>query len=603
MNKLRDILLVGLMFFGLILLFLPLITILPEFKYLSKAKVASYLQSTPITAVDNNSKRQARGIFIEGSYGGDAETLNFLLAADGTSFSYIGLTLDSLATYDNKLNLVPLCMAKDVEVSPDDLTYTVTIRDDLKWSDGSQVTAEDYVYTMKNLMFSDWLNYAYKDDWQEKVGGKTVFIEPAVVNKTTFTITRKTVNPEFNYTIYNLVPYPKYICTKYEGSIDAFTKAPEFNTLSYTGNLGPYKYKDWIRNDRFVTERNSEYYRGKAVGAPYFDQYVIKQFGTQATMLAALEAGDITDAGIDPSKVSRFKAMKNINVYTNPTSGYSIISYNLRKNGWDGLKNASVRQALSMSISKQQIVDKIYYGFAEPAYSFIPSPSPWYDKDSVTKYGVGTLYDKQKALDLMVKAGYQKKTEDGKLKLIGKDGKQVKLTLVTTTGGGNAENISYLVKQELADIGIDVDLKLVPWENVLRKYLMNKVPGSTQELRDNNGPDAVSEESWDMIMMAFGTDIKAPSGSSVFFVSDGGLNFIGYYNPRIDALFERVKSKEAMDTKVRAQLFAEISKLLSEEQPCDFLVFPMSNVGFQKNVKGIEPGISWGYNSYLWYFE
>ena len=102
-----------------------------------------------------------------------------ILAADASSFGYVGYTLESLATYDNKFNIVLRCLAKDIEVSPDGLVYTITIRPDLKWSDGSQVTADDYVYTLKNLMFSDWLNYNYKDDWQEEVGGKNVFVTPA----------------------------------------------------------------------------------------------------------------------------------------------------------------------------------------------------------------------------------------------------------------------------------------------------------------------------------------------------------------------------------------------------------------------------------------
>src|SRR4030066_1719866 len=126
--------------------------------------------------------------FIDGESGGDAETLNWILAADATSFSYSGHTVDSLATYDNQLNIQLRCLAKDIEVSPDGLVYTVTIRDDLKWSDGSPVTAEDYVYTLKNLMFSDWLNYPYRSLWQEMVDGQTVFVQPGVVNDTTFTI-------------------------------------------------------------------------------------------------------------------------------------------------------------------------------------------------------------------------------------------------------------------------------------------------------------------------------------------------------------------------------------------------------------------------------
>jgi len=557
----------------------------------------------PTATAQPSQSKVVKGNFIDGQTGGDAETLNFLLASDATSFGYIGLTLDTLATYDNDLNIMLLCLAKDVEVSADGLTYTATIRDDLKWSNGSQVTAEDYVYTMKNLMFSDWLNYPYQVSWQEPVNGKMEFVSPAVVSDTVFTITRKTIDPEFAYTIYDLVPYPKYITTKYEGNLDAFTRAPEFNDLSYTGNLGPYKYKEWIRNDRFVAERNPDYYLGKAVGAPYFQTYTIKLFGTTATMLASLQAGDITEAGIDPDQVAKFKALKNLNVYTIPGSGYNILGYNMRKNGWEGLRNKKVRQAISMSINKQQICDKIYLGYAEPAYSFIPKVSPWYDESSVVKYGVGDLYNKQKALEILLQEGFAKKGADGKIVAANKDGSPVKLTLVTTTGGGIVDNICFLVKQELADIGITVDLKIVPWENLLRQYMDNKVPGSNQTANENNGPDAVSEQPWDLTLMGHGTDVNAPSGSNVFFASDGGLNSYGYFNKDIDAMFESVKSKEALDKKYRAEIYAKIARTLSEDQPVDFLVFRLSNVGIQKNVKGIQPGIGMGSTSYLWYFE
>ncbi len=157
-----------------------------------------------------------KGIFIEGTSGGDAETLNWILAADASSFAYAGQTFDSLATYDNEWNVVLRHLAEPVEVSDDGLTYTITIRDDLWWSGGIKVTAEDYVYTLKNLMFSDWLNYTYKSDWQETVNGETVFVEPEVIDETTFIIKRQTVDPEFaDNAIYSLTPYPKHIAIKY----------------------------------------------------------------------------------------------------------------------------------------------------------------------------------------------------------------------------------------------------------------------------------------------------------------------------------------------------------------------------------------------------
>jgi len=557
------------------------------------------------SAPDNGTEQQtAKGVFIEGDVaGGEAETLNWILAADASSFAYAGYTMETLASYDNKFNIVLHCLAKDVEVSPDGLVYTITIRDDLKWSDKSAVTAEDYVYTLKNLMFSDWLNYNYSDDWMEEVNGSKTFVVPAVVNDTTFTITRQTVQPEFIYTLYDMMPYPKYISVKYEGDVEKFTQAREFNDLSYTGNLGPYKFKEWLKNDKFVLERNPDFFLGKDNGAPYFEQYVVKMLGTSAVMQAALEAGDITQCGIEPQNVAKFKKMEKINVYTVPTRGYNIISYNQRLNGWEGLRKKEVRQAISMAIDKDTIVKKIYLGFGEPAYSFIPSSSPWYSEDTVLKLGVSPLNNKQKAMEMLKASGYEYARNGEKNILLDKAGKQVKLLLVTTPGSDVVESMSLLIKQELADIGIGVEVKWVQWSTLLRQYMMNKEPGSSQEPRYNNGPKAVSDESWDMTLMGHNTDLLSPSGSAVFYASDGGLNSFGFFNNQVDDLFKKIRSKDGLDKETRRNMYGELAKLISEEQPVDFLVFTRANIGFQKNVKGIEPGINMGYNSYLWRFE
>ena len=547
--------------------------------------------------------KETKGVYISGTSAGDAETLNWILAADSASLGYAGHTLDSLATYNNEWDVQLRCAARDVEASEDGLVYTVTIRDDLRWSDGSKVTAEDYVYTMKNLMFSDWLNYTYNSDWQEEVDDETVFVTPAVVDETTFTITRQTVDPEFIYNVRTLTPYPKYIAAKYEGDIEAFTQAPEFNNLTYTGNMGPYKFVEWVRNDKYVLARNPEYYLGKDVGAPYFEQYIVKIFGTPATVHAALEAGDISYTSIDPDKVGKFKKMDWINIHTVPTSGYLLMVYNFRDNGWEGLKQKEVRQALSMAVSKEMLIEQVLYGFGEPAFSFIPRPSPWYVDEGIAKYGVAPLLDKEKAKEMLLEAGYAIKKADGSIEVTDREGKPLKLSLVTNSGNEVNESVSYLIRQELSAIGIEVELKFVPWATELRKHLMNKVPGTDQELRYNNGPEAVSEEPWDLLVIIFNTHPLSPSGSDVFFASEGGLNFWGYSSTQVDELFKRIKSKEALDEEARKELYAELSKLVSEEEPVNFLAFQLANTGFQKNVQGIEPGINMRYNYHLWYFE
>ncbi|MCE8424036.1 MAG: ABC transporter substrate-binding protein, partial [Candidatus Methanoperedens sp.] len=321
-----------------------------------------------LEASKDNSKNSTAGVsrpggtFFEGASGADAETLNWILAADGTSLGYIGVALDGLMTYDNKFNIVNRWLKNDIKVSEEGLSYAVTIRDDLEWSDGKPVTADDFVYTMKNLMFSDWMAYTYAGDWIEEVDGKNVYVEPIVENETTFTINRKTVDPEFLYTVTDLLVYPKHLVSKYEGDVKGFTQAPELNDLSYTGNLGPYRYKEWIRNDKIVFERNPDYYLGKQKGEPYFEKYVVKIFGTSAARHAAMEAGDITSTVIDPEQVMKFKALPAVQVFTVPTSQYRVLQYNMRDNGWPGLREKKVRQALSMAISKEKIIQQVLLG-------------------------------------------------------------------------------------------------------------------------------------------------------------------------------------------------------------------------------------------------
>jgi len=199
--------------------------------------VVSLLLIVPACSGGATQLHGVKGNFIEGQLGETAQTLNWVVASDaGASRRYAGFIVDPLAVYDNGFKLQLRCLAKEIEVSADGLVYTASIRSDLKWTDGTKVTAEDYVFTMKNLMFADWLNFENQAKWQETIDGKTVFVTPEVVNETTFKIVRKTVDPDFLYALYELMPYPKTIAIHYENKAEAFTQAPEFCNLNYSGN-------------------------------------------------------------------------------------------------------------------------------------------------------------------------------------------------------------------------------------------------------------------------------------------------------------------------------------------------------------------------------
>lgn len=549
-------------------------------------------------------KHAVKGDFIEGQSGGDAQTLNWILAMDGgPSVRYAGFMVDPLAVYDNQFKLQLRCLARDVEISADGLVYTATIRDDLKWSDGKKVTAEDYVYTLKNLMFADWTDYERKADWQETVDGKVVFVSPAVVNDTTFKIGRKSVDPGFLYKVYGLMPYPKHIAMNYENKLDRMKDAKELAFMDYSGNMGPYRFVTWTSSLGFVVKRNPEYYLGKTTGAPYFATYTIKQFGLKQLMMDELDQGKITLAYVEPQDSNAFRSNGRSNVYAVPTDFYVYLAYNQRGNGWEGLKDVRVRQAISMMIDKPAIAQDMYQGFADPAFSFIPPFSPLYNEAVLNKYGMNTVDDQQKAIDLIKSAGYEQREVNGQMRFVDKAGAPIKLNFPIDMQSEFDQNLAILIRQCLLNIGLDINPKFSTREVIFMQAYMNKVPDSKQTPAFNNGPGAVSSQPWDLAILSSQANPLALEGSGEFFRSDGKFNLFGYFDEKIDALYKRAGSAEALNPEARKKIYSNLSKAISDAQPVDFLVFYKDNYVFRKDVKGVEPGINMLYNFQFWYFE
>ncbi len=547
--------------------------------------------------------RTAKGTFTEALLGGDAQTLNWIIATDGgASKRYASFMVDPLAVFDNQFKLQLRCLAKDIEVSTDGLVYTVTIRNDLKWSDGSNVTADDYVYTLKNIMLADWLQCADKSKWQETVDNQTYPLNPETLSDTSFKITRRSADPDFLYTIYDLMPYPKAIAVHYENNKDAFTAAPEFVNMNYAGNMGAYIPTSWNASDGFVLKRNPDYYLGKETGAPYFEKYIIKTYGLQQEINDELTAGKVSSAYIEPQDANTYRSQGNTTVYTIPTGFYVYLAYNQRDNGWAGLKDARVRQAISMVIDKPAVIQQMYQGFAVPAFSFIPPYSPWYDESVLNKYGMSPAADQQKAIDLIKSAGYEQKEVGGKMVFVDKDGNPIKLIFPVDMQSDFEQNLAILIRQNLLGIGLDISPQFSP-RDMIFAGLLNKVPGSDQQPSFNNGPKAVGDHAWDLAILSSHASPMALEGSSDFFSSDGRFNLFGYFNDNVDALYKKARSAQGLSPESHKQIYGELSKIMSDDQPVDFLVFYSDNYAFQSNVKGVEQGPNILYNYQFWYFQ
>lgn len=325
--------------------------------------------------------------------------------------------------------------------------------------------------------------------------------------------------------------------------------------------------------------------------------------GLQSAINEALSAGTVSYTYIEPQDANTFRSNKNLNVVTVPTGQFLMVAYNQRDNGWAGLKDANVRKAISMVIDKPAVVNDVFGGYADPSFSFIPPYSPWYNDSVLQKTGMNSSGDAQKAIDLIKGAGYEMKDVEGKQRFVDKDGKPITLIIPVAIDSEVQKSVAYIIGQNLRTIGLEVDPKYQIQEFIAKEIFVNKLPGSDKTPEYNSGPGAVSSQSWDLVILSSYGDALAVGRSAIFFSSTGRLNIFGFFNEKVDTLYKRALSVEAINPQNRQKIYDELAQAISDAQPVDFLAYYKDNFAFRSNIKGIEPGYNILSNYQSWYTE
>jgi ABC-type transport system substrate-binding protein len=160
---------------------------------------------------------------------------------------------------------------------------------------------------------------------------------------------------------------------------------------------------------------------------------------------------------------------------------------------------------------------------------------------------------------------------------------------------------AYTIGQNLNNIGFEVEPIYMVQDFVTREIFMNKMPGSDRNPDYNSGPGAVSNQPWDLVFMSsFGNPLTI-GRSEVFFSPAGSRNIFGFFDDKVDALYKKAASAEAVDPVNRQKIYDDLSRAISEAQPVDFLVYYKDNFALSDKVKGVEPGVNMFYNYQTWY--
>jgi len=461
---------------------------------------------------------------------GEVSVLNPILSTDTTSSAVEGAIFTGMTRVNEKLEVVP-DLAESWQVSKDGKVWTFNLRRGIQWHDGFPFTAHDVVFTFNSIL-NPKINSVRRSDYI--IDGQPIKFK-ALDNFTVQAILPKPFAPFLARSGMSVIP--KHLLEDKDINTADFNRQPV--------GTGPFKFKEWVTGDHVALVRNDNYYLGK----PKLAEILYKIIPNENSILVALEAGEVDEAGIPPKDYTRMKAKAGINVFEYDSLVYTYLGFNLAN---PKFQDKRVRQALAYATNKKQLVSLIFKGLASPAYA--PSaPISWAYNDNVPKYE----YDPEKAGQLLKDAGAQ----------------NLEFTILVNQGNKEREKAAVILQQQYKKVGVKVNIRVMEWSALLK--IVNAPTGP---------------KDFEAVLMGWSLGLD-PDSYSIWHSSQypRGFNFVDYNNPEVDQLLQL--GRVTMDKEQRKQIYAKIWQLIADDQPYIFLWYPKSVAGIRERVGGLsEPG-------------
>ena len=493
-------------------------------------------------------------IIVQGSIGKPSNLIS-MLSTDSSSREVSSRLFVSLLKFDKDLNVVPLA-AEWYKVLDDGLRIRFKLRRGIMWSDGNELDLDDVEFTYR-LFIDPETPTAYSGDYKQV----KEFRRLPEIDDWTFEVLYEKPFPR------SLMSWMTDILPRRALEGEDLRSTPQRrNPVS----SGPFRLKSWESDARIVLITNPDYFEGRA----NLDGVVYRVIRDSSTMFLELLAGKLDYMELSKQQyvyqTSEKKFADKFNVYRSLSFGYSFMGYNLKS---PLFKDVRVRKAFAYAINKHDIVDGALFGQGVPAIGPY-RPGSWAYNDKIKDYP----YDVKKAAELLEEVGWAR----GRDGVLVKDGLRFSFTLLVNQGNAERIKSAILIQSQLKALGVEVKIRAVEWAAFINEF--------------------VNKGFFDALILGWNItndpDIFDVWHSSRAFA--GGLNFIGYDNPEVDALLEEGRS--TFDQTVRKKCYDRIQEILHEEQPYCFLYVPYSLSALHKRFHGIEEapaGI--GHNFIRWW--
>jgi peptide/nickel transport system substrate-binding protein len=452
---------------------------------------------------------------------GDIDTFNPLYVRSALGQDIIHLLLLGLADLDDEGNFTPE-IASSWEHSEDYRSLTYYLRKDAVWSDGHPITAYDVKFTYDLLM-------------DTAVGSPRQAAAEYV--KQVIAVDSFTVRFEFEEAYPDQIfdtageILPKHIFENVSRS-SLLTYEFEKNPIS----SGPFLLKEWKNKQYIELVPNESYFEGR----PYLDKVIFKIEPNVTNRITQLKTGEI-DMLLDvpPEEVGYIeKDESQLAVYPIPGRVYNYIGYNQENLLF---QSAQVRQALTMAIDRNKIIEALLYGFGRSCVSAFPPMVAWAYNDDIKELP----FDPGAAKNLLAGEGWKDSDGDGWLD---KENRKFQFTVKTNAGNAIRSDVAVIVQEQLKQVGIEVRLDLMEWTALL------------EDMRNRNFDAYIGGLSTSYYVDP--TPIYHSSAVQMF-------NYVGYANKKVDRLIET--GRVELDREKAAKTWKEVQELIYEDQPYTYL--------------------------------
>lgn len=470
------------------------------------------------------------------SEGGES-TFTYAIAGDPGANVNVITTSDRFGLMTLKMIYSPLYMynadginyflAKSIDTSDDNLSYTMHLRDDVKWSDGEKFTADDVVFTFEAMEKEENAGWAYS---------QLVYKEGAVK-----------IEKVDDYTVKLTMPFVNSAAVEMFSQIFIMPKHVYENVTNFENNdvntkpvgTGPYVMSEYSAGSYVKFTKNENYF----LGAPSIDNIVYRIIENENTAMTAIQSGEV-DAWIGtPAQVAQMNLdSANLTVYPYQEGRVAYMMINAAR-----VQNEDLRKAILYALDKKAIADAALLSsdYYDLPWSFMPPNSKFFTED-VEKY----QQNLDKSKEYLAASGVQKP----------------ELNLAYSGSDSLQSTSALLVQEQLEKAGFKVTLS-----GIDSKAL-------SQQMKDKNN-------TYDMYFGGYIMGIDPDTFSSLF-ETGAAYNYMYYDQPEINELFAQGR-KETDETK-RKEIYTNIQKKI-QDTACFYPLYSNKRLlVVSKNVSGIE---------------